>query len=314
MNRLHLKQWPQVSSRFWVRSGFALALGIMAGVGTAAFWALSQQIESAEWLDYSHLLVNELARLETLRTNADVQLQNYLQSGDRNDEATYQDTLQLAQAQLETLQSDTPDNRRHQEWLQRIEQWMGDHTKLASQAIQLRQSNSLQPERQQQLLLQRAILQQKMHRLEAQMIQDIQRDLNEWSTDSSIIARQLQWLTAFGTLVGLDLLVIVNSWLRQAIRNRQQAEQSLWELNRTLEETLQQKTVDLDRMAAAWHTLEQEKEVIDLKLRFFSLASHELRTPLSTILMSAQLLKQAPDWPLEKRERNLDRIQSAART
>lgn len=61
-------------------------------------------------------------------------------------------------------------------------------------------------------------------------------------------------------------------------------------------------------------TLEKEREINDLKLRFFSMASHEFRTPLSTILVSAQLLENSSkDWTQEKKLKNLHRIQSAAK-
>lgn len=61
-------------------------------------------------------------------------------------------------------------------------------------------------------------------------------------------------------------------------------------------------------------TLEKERELNDLKLRFFSMASHEFRTPLSTILVSAQLLENSSkDWTEEKKLKNLHRIQSAAK-
>lgn len=62
-------------------------------------------------------------------------------------------------------------------------------------------------------------------------------------------------------------------------------------------------------------TLEKEREINELKLRFFSMASHEFRTPLSTILISAQLLENSSkEWSKEKKLKNLYRIQSAAKT
>ncbi|HEY9828429.1 MAG TPA: PAS domain S-box protein, partial [Stenomitos sp.] len=59
--------------------------------------------------------------------------------------------------------------------------------------------------------------------------------------------------------------------------------------------------------------LEQEKELGELKTRFFSMASHEFRTPLSTALAAAQLLENSQDaWDdTAKRMRNLHRIQDA---
>lgn len=61
--------------------------------------------------------------------------------------------------------------------------------------------------------------------------------------------------------------------------------------------------------------LERERELSALKTRFFSMASHEFRTPLSTILAAAQLLETSSSaWEnLEKRDRNLNRIQDSVK-
>lgn len=61
------------------------------------------------------------------------------------------------------------------------------------------------------------------------------------------------------------------------------------------------------------HKLAQEKEISELKLRFFSMVSHEFRTPLSIILGSVQLMIEGNSkWGEERRLKNLDRIQTAA--
>jgi PAS domain S-box-containing protein len=62
------------------------------------------------------------------------------------------------------------------------------------------------------------------------------------------------------------------------------------------------------------YALEQEKELRQLQLRFFSRVSHEFRTPVSSILLSAQSLEQYYErWSREKIIKNLHRIQGSAK-
>ncbi len=69
------------------------------------------------------------------------------------------------------------------------------------------------------------------------------------------------------------------------------------------------------RLEEIRRALEQEKELNQVKTRFFSMVSHEFRTPLSTVLAAAQVLENASYFPdnQEKQLRNLHRIQSSVK-
>jgi PAS domain S-box-containing protein len=79
----------------------------------------------------------------------------------------------------------------------------------------------------------------------------------------------------------------------------------LTEYRRSLEDKIEERTVEL-RLA-----LQKEKELVELKTRFVSIASHEFRTPLSSIQFAANFLKQY-HHRIEEHERHqkLDNIVS----
>jgi PAS domain S-box/PAS domain S-box len=61
--------------------------------------------------------------------------------------------------------------------------------------------------------------------------------------------------------------------------------------------------------------LQQEKELNELRSSFISRTTHEFLTPLSTILSSAELLEYySHQWPEEKRNAHLHRIQDATKS
>ena len=96
--------------------------------------------------------------------------------------------------------------------------------------------------------------------------------------------------------------------------------QSLVELNRSLEFRVSERTKELEAEVA--HridtenrlrvALEKEKELNELKSKFIALVSHEFKTPMTTILMSTQMLEEYRDiHTVGDREKHYNRIKEA---
>ena len=102
---------------------------------------------------------------------------------------------------------------------------------------------------------------------------------------------------------------------------RKAAEEKLKNYSTDLEKQVQNRTMILQEAIEELEktkeelrfSLQQEKELSDLKSRFVSMASHEFRTPLGTILSSAQLISKY-EHDSGKRIKHINRIKSAVNT
>ncbi len=111
------------------------------------------------------------------------------------------------------------------------------------------------------------------------------------------------------------------------ITDYKRAEQELRKYREHLEELVETRTVELDRLNSDLiaqlqkekelemmlkQSLAKEKELNELKTRFISTTSHEFRTPLTSVLSSAELIQRySKKWSEEKRNEYLDKIKKS---
>lgn len=95
----------------------------------------------------------------------------------------------------------------------------------------------------------------------------------------------------------------------EVTRLNAQLEQQVDARTRMLQEALAELEESREELSMS---LENEKQMSELKSKFVTLASHEFRTPLSTILSSAFLLEKYNDLPSqEQRMKHIHRIKSS---
>ncbi len=139
---------------------------------------------------------------------------------------------------------------------------------------------------------------------------------------------QLYWEYAIITPIKDEIGKIINFVaVKEDITEKIIKEQQLNQYKEKLEQLVEKRTSELQRVnkelleqiqkekeleARLQEALLKEKEINELKTRFFASVSHEFRTPLSAILTSSQMIKKyGSRWPEEKLEthyQNIDKM------
>lgn len=149
------------------------------------------------------------------------------------------------------------------------------------------------------------------------------------------IGREVEGQTRSGRIFPLRLAVsevilndrIIFTGIVHDLSKIKQTEDELRQANEVLEEKVEERTLELEKLINdLLHTnrkleqselelteaLNKEIQLNELKSRFVSMASHEFRTPLSTIMSSVSLIsKYKKEDQDDKRLKHVDRIKSA---
>jgi len=99
------------------------------------------------------------------------------------------------------------------------------------------------------------------------------------------------------------------------ITERKRADDAMQSLNQTLELRVQERTAELEEARAEIaKSLDQERELGELKNRFVSMVSHEFRTPLGVTMSAVEIMRHYDErLPSEKRRELCNEIHEATR-
>ncbi|MFH7024107.1 MAG: ATP-binding protein [Heteroscytonema crispum UTEX LB 1556] len=273
--------------RKWIASGFGLSFLLMGIVSFISYQNATQLIESSNKVKHTHEVMKSLIDIFATLTDAEAGRRGYILFGERSELKRYDQAIQSLDAKVEKLQQQLADDSSQQQQLMRLKVLISQRVELSKKSLNLQQLGkstfAIQATRINQT---RGEIRQTLAQLQAR--EEKLLEISVKHSQQNIHNRML--IEFLGTVLSFAILLAVYALLYQQLVKRQQAE-------------------------ALQRTLAQEKELSELKLRFFSMVSHEFRTPLSIILGSAQLLAQSnQQWTEEKKVKNLHRIQSSARS
>ncbi len=312
-------------TQYWLTGGFGLVLIALTSTAWLARRGIVEQVQSLERAEadrYQYAYINEL--LLTI-ADAEVEQKNYLNSADEESLEQYYETLDYLNAQLEeieSLQDELAADALDVELLEELTVGIDRHISLLDTELSAALSESAD-EAEMALLSQQLSESRRDLQVVFQDVFDSDVEESEWAiSDANLGTNNQLWLWTLSVLLGSLTVLCLYVWLFKTAQVQTQVQERLSQENqrlsnklRTQQAALDQAKAELKNQSSQLNEIEQEKQLTDLKLNFFSLASHELRTPLSAILVSAQLLdKSKVEWPAEKRSRNLKRIQSSAKT
>ncbi len=260
------------------------------GYGSAVSYQNSNQLlESTNRSKLTYQIIENLMQIYSTMTVAESGRRGYVFLNDTKELYRFQGAVRDLDPILENLRRQFGTRLDQLKRLAELEALLDSRIGLMRQSIDLYRVDQTVNARQQQITEESVQLRDQIQRVLASLQTTEEISLEEWVRQSqerihrSAIQSFLIVMTSF-VLLTLALVLLYQQRLQRQAAEAMQA------------------------------SLAQAKVLGEDKLRFFSMVSHEFRTPLSVILGSVQLLIEADrQWSLERKQKNLSRIQSSAK-
>ena len=242
--------------------GLGLALLLMGFVNFVSYRNATQLTESAQKLEHTHKVVNNLINVFATLTDAESGRRGYILFGNQSELERYHRAIQSIEPKLTQLRQRLVNSPSQQQRLLTLESLIAQRLALFEQSINLYKQGKSTISAQTSLVAKNNKLQYEIRKIITQMQSEEEQVVEQRISNSKASIRNRMLIEFLGTILSFAILLGVYALLYQQMVKRQKAE------------VYQQK-------------LTQKKELSDLKLRFFSMVSHEFRTPLNYLGFSS---------------------------
>jgi signal transduction histidine kinase len=275
--------------RKWIARGFSLTLIVMGVVSFASFKNAIEIRESANRVQQTYETLNTLTDFYAAMTVAESGRRGYIFLGNAKELKRYEIAIKSMQAEMKTLQKQIGNHSSQQQRFLQLNLLANQRITLLEESIKLYQQDK-RPSPVQTLITERSVeIRDKILPLIANIRKEEESFLQRYLSQSQYNIHTRIWIEILGTFLSFIIIsslcyVLYRQWIKRG------------------------------KIEKLEHSLAQEREFSELKLRFFSMVSHEFRTPLSVILLSSQLLREILEELVDKQQlKNLYRIQSSAK-
>lgn len=279
--------WPNQNK--WIIGGFSLTLLLMGLVSVASYKNIVALRENANKVQSTYEIINNLSDFFASMTVAESGRRGYIATGNQPELERHRQAVQQMQAKLNLLTKQfSYASVSQQQQLTQLQLLVTQRINLLKQSIDFYQNNPSDTLTQISITEKSVKLREKILVILAQMKSEEERLLQSWLTTSRSHIQSRVFFSLFGTIS--SFVVIYGVFLILYYQGKQH-----------------QKIVTIQQ------DLLQEKELVELKSKLFSMISHEFRTPLSIILSSSQLLEANLSHLDQRQLKNIYRIQSSVK-
>lgn len=269
--------------------GLGLILLLVGIVSYISYQNAAQLAESAKRVRQTNAVLRNLTSISETLTSAESGRRGFILFGDPEELARYRRATKNLKDQISRLRQFLSETPVQKERMNNLDTLISQRLDLFQRSLELSAARPIQLPIQlplnEEIKRNRSEIRQLIAALVAEEDAILENQLEQ--SQKNFQLRML--IEILGTILTFAALFSVYALLFRQLVKRQQAD-------------------------ASKKALEQEKELSDLKLQFFSMVSHEFRTPLSLIMGSAQLLEENLKTQLEpKNLKNLNRIESSAK-